>query len=177
MITYRSAALAVAACAFALPLAACSAGVTSAGSTTASTTGTSTTGSTPTGSPSPHASSTAAGSLAAGSTISVAGYGSFPAPAGAQVLENIKDGKETVVFLGSVTPAKAATFYASALPRDGYTIIFNEMTNQKKTTEHGIQFTGHGYKGTIVAASNVNGTGGADLGSGNNLVEIVLSRH
>jgi hypothetical protein len=48
-----------------------------------------------------------------------------PVPTGAKVVANMAmnvDGKQTEIFFDPVTPAKVASFYTAALPRDGYKI-------------------------------------------------------
>jgi len=80
--------------------------------------------------------------------------GSFPVPAGAKVTENIAiDQKDVVVAFGSVTPANVSSFYATALPRAGYTISGNSVVTQGGGTVAFIFFSGHGYKGDIGALS------------------------
>ena len=90
-----------------------------------------------------------------GRMIKVTGsVGSFPVPAGAKVTENIAiDQKDVVVAFGSVTPANVSSFYATALPRAGYTISGNSVVTQGGGTVAFIFFSGHGYKGDIGALS------------------------
>jgi hypothetical protein len=151
MSNYRSAALAAAACAASLTVAACTAGITTAANSPA------------TSAPAPtrSASVAAAASSAAssGRMIAISGSLSFPVPAGAKVGENIADSKEDVVIFGSVIPAKVSSFYATALPRAGYVISANSVISQGGGTVAFIQFTGHGYKGTIDALSKFPGSG------------------
>jgi hypothetical protein len=143
---HRSAALALVAGVAAFAAAACSAGVTSAGPGAAGR---------------PAASSPASGG---GTTIRVGGtIGRFPIPPGATVVENGVDIKKIVITLGSVTPAEVSRFYASALPRYGYRITTNKMASLGSKTGAEIDFTGHGYKGGIVAVSDLTSPG-ADSG-------------
>jgi ABC-type phosphate transport system substrate-binding protein len=143
---YRSTALALACCAASVSVAACTAGITTASSPTTSAPA-----------PTQSASVPAAASSRApsGRMIKVTGsVGSFPVPAGAKVTENIAiDQKDTVVAFGSVTPANVSSFYATALPRAGYTISGNSVVNQSGGTVAFIFFSGHGYKGDIGALS------------------------
>ncbi len=146
----RTMALAAAACTAGVSLAAC--GVT----TTAS----------PALSPAP----------VAGSTVSVSGpIGRFPLPPGAQVIEDSADyGHYSIVF-GSVTPSAAASFYATALPRAGYTIISDSSATGDSWGSFsgtGIWFAGHGYNGQIGALSSVQIPG---FSLGGNTVEITLT--
>ena len=162
---YRSAALALAACAAAGPVAACSAGVSVAGSAASSaTTNSATTNSAATNSAaaSSHGASSGAsspGAAVSASTVTVGGsIGSFPVPAGANVAENVSEGKNVIIFFGRVTPAKVASFYTTALPRAGYAITSNDVIGVSGGTEAEIVFSGHGYKGEIVALSNFSET-------------------
>jgi ABC-type phosphate transport system substrate-binding protein len=143
---YRSTALALACCAASVSVAACTAGITTASSPTTSAPA-------PTHSASvPAAASSRAPS---GRMIKVTGsVGSFPVPAGAKVTENIAiDQKDIVVAFGSVTPANVSSFYATALPRAGYTISGNSVVTQGGGTVAFVFFSGHGYKGDIGALS------------------------
>src|ERR1700735_1989613 len=59
----------------------------------------------------------------AGRTIAIGDSGgSFPVPAGAKVVENVASGQQIVVLFNSVTPASVSRFYATALPKAGYTV-------------------------------------------------------
>ena len=168
---YRSAALALVAGVAALSVAACSAGVISSGPAASSPASTS----------SPAASHTAAShtatasaASAAGATVRVGGrIGSFPIPPGATVVENASDDKGIVVLLGSVTPAQVSRFYTSALPRYGYKITENSMASLNNGSGAAIEFTGHGYMGTIGAESGL-ATSGSSHGPDSNLVGITL---
>jgi hypothetical protein len=170
----RRAVLALAACAAGLSLAACSGGPAATGAPAGTGTSASASGS----AGSQASAGTASGSGGSGGTVSVAGsVGAFPVPSGAKVLEKIVERKETLIMLGSVSPRRVSAFYASALPAAGYTITANTPATASKTTQLAIKFTGHGYKGIVYVADNVNGTG-ADLGSsaGGSLLEIALTR-
>ena len=142
----RTAALAAAACTAGISLAACSV--------------------TTTASPAP----------VAGGSASVSGpLGHFPLPQGAQVVEDSADyGHYSIVF-GSVTPSAASSFYATALPQAGYTIISNSSATGDSWGSFsgtGIWFTGHGYNGQIGALSSFHVPG---FSLGGNTVEITLT--
>ncbi len=145
----RTAALAAAACTAGVSLAACSAATTASPAT----------------------------SLApAGSTLSVSGpIGPFPIPQGARVIEDSTDyGHYSIVF-GSVSPSAVSTFYATALPRAGYSIISNSSATGDSWGSFsgtGIWFSGHGYNGQIGALSSIQISG---LSLGVNTVEITLT--
>jgi hypothetical protein len=125
---------------------------------------------TTTASPAPSPASVASG------TASVSGpLGRFPLPQGAQVLEDSADyGHYSIVF-GSVTPSAASSFYATALPQAGYTIISNSSATGDSWGSFsgtGIWFTGHGYNGQIGALSSFQIPG---FSFGGNTVEITLT--
>ncbi|HTU72719.1 MAG TPA: hypothetical protein VMG38_04300 [Trebonia sp.] len=92
--------------------------------------------------------------------------GSFPVPHGAQQAGNMTCGKQIIIELSSVTPAKASAFYATALPQAGYNITNNTLTSDPNTgTPQGmaeITFTGHGYTGLIIAIANLNAGASTD---------------
>jgi hypothetical protein len=71
--------------------------------------------------------------------------GSFPIPAGAKVDYNISCPKQINIAASPVTPSQSSTCYTSELPRAGYKIedkeIFADLVE--------IDFSGHGYKGSI----------------------------
>ena len=122
MNNYRSAALALAACAASLTATACTAGISTV-------TPHATSAATPSHSASVARSSSSEARV--GRMISVSGsVGSFPVPAGAKVAENIADGQESIVIFSSITPAKVSSFYATALPQAGYTISGNSLVTQ-----------------------------------------------
>jgi hypothetical protein len=157
---YRSAALALAACATSLSVAACSAGTPAASSSSTST-----------GSASQSVSTSAppsTGAPIAGTTIAIKGtLGSFPIPAKAKVVENMSGGQALVVVFGQIAPADVARFYATALPQAGYTVTTNSMLNKGGDSGAYIVFTGHGYKGTVDSLAQFPGTSVAGLGDTN----------
>ena len=90
-----------------------------------------------------------------GRRITIGGsIGSFPVPAKAKVAENVAGSQEIVVIFSSITPAKVSSFYATALPRAGYSISNNSVLSQSGSTVAIIQFSGHGYKGNIDALAH-----------------------
>jgi len=148
---YRSAAAALAACTASLSLAACAAGTTTASTTTTSPAAP---GSSSAAASASSSTSASASPALASHTITVAGdVGSFPVPAGANVAENIASNQETVIIFDKITPARVSSFYAQALPQDGYTITTNSVVSQSGSTAAIIQFTGHGFAGNIDALS------------------------
>jgi ABC-type phosphate transport system substrate-binding protein len=166
MNTYRSAAVALTACAAGLSLTACT-----AGTTTASTAATSPAART---SASASASVSQAGPALASRTIKVSGeFGSFPIPARAKVVENVASDPGAIVFFDQVTPAKVSSFYAQALPRAGYTITVNSVISQSGGTVAFIQFTGHGVKGTIDALSKFTDSSVSIAGLGHKNVTTI----
>jgi hypothetical protein len=152
MSSYRRAAFTLATCVVGLT-AACSAGITSASPPKAPTAPAS-------HHPAPPPTHTAAPSsspAASAGKASVAGLGSFPIPSGAQVATNLACGKGDIIEAGPVTPAAAAAFYTSALPKAGYIITQNTLGSIPGTG--GIEtviFTGHGYSGLIIAMANLS---------------------
>jgi len=170
MNTYRSAAVALTACAASLSLTACTAGIT-----TASTVATS-----PAARNSSSVSSSASASAShaapalASRTITMSGeVGSFPIPARAKVAENVASTSGVIVFFDQVTPAKVSSFYAQALPRAGYTITTNSVVSQPSGTVAFIQFTGHGVKGTIDALSKFTDSSVSIAGLGHKNVTTI----
>jgi hypothetical protein len=144
---YRSTALALACCAASVSGAACTAGISTA--TTAPTTS----------APAPsHSASVAVSSpspAGSGRRITIGGsIGSFPVPAKAKVAENVAGSQEIVVIFSSISPAQVSSFYATALPRAGYSISNNSVLSQSGSTVAIIQFSGHGYKGNIDALAH-----------------------
>ncbi|HEX5296760.1 MAG TPA: hypothetical protein VFW50_07220 [Streptosporangiaceae bacterium] len=155
MNTYRNVVVALAAGAACLSLAACSAGITtasSAGADAASSRSAAAVASSASAAAMASASASAS-RAAAGRMIKLDGLSvSFPVPTGAKVIENMAmnvDGKQTAIFFTLVTPAKVASFYTAALPRDGYKVTSNSLLSQTGSTVAFIQFSGHGIKGTI----------------------------
>ena len=166
---YRSAAAALTACAASLSLAACT-----AGTTTASTTTTSPAAPGSSSAPSPSSASASASPALASRTIKVAGdVGSFPVPAGANVAENIASSQETVIIFDKITPARVSSFYARALPQDGYTITTNSVVSQSGGTAAIIQFTGHGFAGNIDALSKFTDSAVSVAGLGHKNVTTI----
>jgi hypothetical protein len=166
---YRSAAAALTACAASLSLAACT-----AGTTTASTTTTSAAAPGSSSAPSPSSASASASPALASRTIKVGGdVGSFPVPAGANVAENIASSQETVIIFDKITPARVSSFYARALPQDGYTITINSVVSQSGGTAAIIQFTGHGFAGNIDALSKFTDSAVSVAGLGHKNVTTI----
>jgi len=157
---YRSAALALTACAASLSVAACSAGTPTATASTSSSAAANQGVST---SPPP-----STGAPIAGTTITVKGkLGSFPVPAKAKVVENIAGGQSLVVVFGLIDPTDVARFYATALPQAGFTVTTNSMLHKGGDSGAYIVFTGHGYKGTVDSLAQFPGTSVAGLGDTN----------
>jgi hypothetical protein len=156
MTSYRRAAFTLATGAAGLILAACSAGITSASPPKAPTTP----ASHHTASPPSHAATPSPSPSPTAGTASVAGLGSFPIPSGAQVAANLACGKGDIIEAGPVTPAAAAAFYTSALPKAGYVITENSLGSDPGSgAPNGIEtviFTGHRYSGVIIAMANLN---------------------
>jgi hypothetical protein len=161
---YRSAALALAACAASLSVAACSSG--SSSSSAAST-------STSTSSPSASVGITSSAPPTTGpaiesKTITVSGsLGSFVVPAGAKVAENMVGGQSIVIVFGSVAPADVARFYATALPKAGYSVSTNAMITEGSDSGALIEFSGHGFKGNIDALNQFPQMSVAGIGNKN----------
>ena len=182
MNAYRLMAMAVTTCAVGLSLAACSAGISTKSPPTTPSPDTSRTVSSPTASP-----STTLASASPAETISVAApIGSFPIPHGAQVVANMHCSDQFLIEIDPVTPVQAQTFYASALPRAGYTITSSFLSSDPNTgAANGlaeIMFTGHRYTGDIIATANLGAESSADPSIGplpgnvsKNFVEIWLS--
>ena len=120
--------------------------------------------------------SPASSSAPVGSTVSVSGpLGGFPIPPGAQVIEDSTDSGHYSIVFGSVSPSAASSFYATALPRAGYTIISHSSATGDSWDSFsgtGIWFTGHGYSGQIGALSSFQIPG---FSLGGNTVEITLT--
>jgi hypothetical protein len=169
---YRSAALALAACAASLSVAACSAGTPSASSTGTPSAGSS---STSTATPSQIVVRSAPPSTGAPipgrSLATKMSLGTFPVPAAAKVAENISG----LVVFGSITPADVARFYATALPQAGYTVTTNSMLQKGGDTGAYIVFTGHGYKGTVDSLNQFPGTSVQGIGD-TNVTTIIFAQ-
>jgi hypothetical protein len=171
MNTYRSAAVALTACAASLSLAACAAGTTTAGTTTTSPAAP---GSSSASSSTSASTSASASPALASRTIKVAGdVGSFPVPAGANVAENIASSQETVIIFDKITPARVSSFYAQALPQDGYTITTNTVVSQSSGAAAIIQFTGHGFSGNIDALATFTDSAVSVAGLGHKNVTTI----
>jgi hypothetical protein len=162
---YRSAVLALTACAASLAVAACTAGITTAAPPATSAAAPS------------HSASVARSSPSQASSvrmISVSGsVGSFPVPAGAKVAENVADGQESIVIFSSITPADVSSFYATALPRAGYAIAGNSLVSEGSGAVAFIQFSGHGYKGNIDALAKFPNSGVSIAGLGTKNVTTI----
>ena len=160
---YRSAALAVAACAASLSVAACSAGTPAASSAGTSSATPSQSASAIVSAPVP-----TTGAPIAGKTVSVNGkLTSFPIPAAAKLAENMGGGQALVLIFGAVAPADVARFYATALPQAGYSVTTNAMLSKGGDSGAYILFTGHGYKGTVDSLAQFPGTSVAGIGDKN----------
>jgi hypothetical protein len=172
---YRSAALALAACAASLSVAACSAGTPSASSTGTPSAGSS---STSTATPSQNVVRSAPPSTGAPipgrSLATKMSLGTFPVPAAAKVAENIAAGKELVIVFGLITPADVSRFYATALPGAGFTVTINSMLSKGGDTGALIQFTGHGYQGSIDSLDRFPGASVAGIGD-TNVTTVIFS--
>ena len=142
----------VTACAAGLSLAACTAGITTASRSPSVSRPSPTSAAPASRSPSP--------SPVPVDTVNIdPPLRAFPVPHGAQIISNNTCNKEIIIELGAVTVIAVSRFYNSVLPKNGYKITGNTLIN---TTGKGIsgpeaeiQFTGHGYKGTIVALANL----------------------
>lgn len=170
MNTYRSIALIAASCAAGLSVAACSAGTPSASSSTASSPASS-------HSATPVVSSAVptTGPPIAGRMITVKGkIGSFPIPAAAKVGENTSGGSSLLVVFGLVAPADVARFYATALPHAGFTVTSNALVTQGAQNGAIVQFTGHGFKGSIESVAQFPGASLAGIGA-TNITTVVMS--
>jgi hypothetical protein len=89
------------------------------------------------------------------------------------VTDNIAiDQKDVIVAFGSVTPADVSSFYATALPRAGYTISGNSVVSEGGGIVAFIFFSGHGYKGDIGALSKAPASD-ASLGLGTKNVTTI----
>jgi len=168
---YRSAALALTACAASLSVAACSAGTPSSSSSTAASSASASRSAAPVVS----AAVPTSGPAIAGRTLQINGkVGSFPVPAAAKIGENLSGGSSLLVVFGSVAPEDVARFYATALPQAGFTVTSNALVSQGG--QHGaiIQFTGHGFKGNIDSVAQFPGASVAGIGS-TNVTTVIMS--
>jgi hypothetical protein len=161
---YRNVVAALAAGAATLSLAACSAGITTTSSASADAANSSRSAAAVASSASAAAIASASASAsraAAGRMIKVAGLpATIPVPTGAEVVANMAmniDGKQTAIFFDLVTPAKVASFYTAALPRDGYKVTTNTLITSSGSTVASIEFSGHGIKGIIDSVAKFPG--------------------
>ena len=157
---YRNVAAAVAAGAACLSLAACSAGITTTTSASAAAADSSRSAAAVASSASAAAIASASASAsraAAGRMVSVTGgsIGRFPVPTKAKVAENIAVSSTVDIMFGKVTPAEVQSFYAQALPKDGYTITSNSSSSESGGMVL-IQFTGHGYTGEVTTMAKAS---------------------
>src|SRR3984957_14868036 len=167
---YRSAALALAACAASLSVAACSSGTPSA---SPAATGSAT----PSRSADPIVSSAVptSGPPIGGRMITVKGKGgSFPVPAAAKIGENVSGGSSLLVVFGLVVPVDVARFYATALPQAGFTVTSNSLVSQGAEKGAIIQFTGHGFKGNIESVAQFPGASVKGIGAAN-VTTVIMS--
>jgi hypothetical protein len=183
MNAYRRMAVAVITGAAGLSLAACTVGISSAGPGTSLSPSASRAGSSPTV-PSSHS---APPQPSPAATVSVnAPISSFPIPAGAAVVYNISCARLISIIVSPVTPSQSSAFYTTALPRAGYKIEDNITTADPNTgAAQGlaeIEFSGHGYKGTIATMANLGAEASADPSLGTlpsdmtkNVEEITLT--
>lgn len=169
---YRSAALALTACAASLSVAACSAGTPLTSSSSAASSASASK------SPVPVVSSAVptSGPAIAGRTLQINGkIGSFPIPAAAKIGENMSGGSSLLVVFGSVAPEDVARFYATALPQAGFTVTTNSLVSQGGQNGAIIQFTGHGFKGNIESVAQFPGAAVAGIGS-TNVTTVIMSQ-
>jgi hypothetical protein len=145
MNTYRRRAMGVITCAACLSLAACTVGITTARSGTSPSPVTSPTGPSPTAPTAPPSHSAPPSPSPVIMVPVNAAIGSFPVPAGAKVDYNESCAKQINLAVSPVTPSQSSTFYTTELPRDGYKIV-DTFAGQGLVQ---IDFSGHGFKGTI----------------------------
>jgi len=168
---YRSAALALTACAASLSVAACSAGTPSTSSSPAASSAAASKSAAPVVSSAVPTS----GPAIAGRTLQINGkVGSFPVPAAAKIGENLSGGSSLLVVFGSVAPEDVARFYATALPQAGFTVTSNSLVSQGGQNGAIIQFTGHGFKGNIESVAQFPGAAVAGIGS-TNVTTVIMS--
>ena len=111
--------------------------------------------------------------------------GAFPIPPGSAGGGQQTCGKQVLIELSAVTPAQASASTTSALPRAGYKITdnstFNDGGNGRPSGVALIDFTGHGYKGTIDAVADMgalsSGSAASEMPSGvaSNFMSIIMS--
>ena len=172
---YRSAALALTACAASLSVAACSTGTPSASSASTSPAATSSATASKSAAPVVSSAVPTSGPPIAGRVITVKGkVGSFPVPAAAKIGENLSGGSSLLVVFGLVVPADVARFYATALPQAGFTVTSSSLVSQGGQNGAIIQFTGHGFKGSIESVAEFPGASVAGIGAAN-VTTVVMS--
>jgi hypothetical protein len=172
---YRSAALALTACAASLSVAACSAGTPSASSAATSPAATGSATSSPSRPPVISSPVPTTGPPIAGTMLAVKGkIGSFPVPKAAKIGENMAGGSSLLVVFGLVVPADVARFYATALPQAGFTVTSNSLVSQGVQKGAIIQFTGHGFKGNIESVAQFPGASVAGIGA-TNVTTVIMS--
>ena len=172
---YRSAALALTACAASLSVAACSAGTPSASSAATSPAATGSATSSPSRPPVISSPVPTTGPPIAGTMLAVKGkIGSFPVPKAAKIGENMAGGSSLLVVFGLVVPADVARFYATALPQAGFTVTSNSLVSQGVQKGAIIQFTGHGFKGNIESVAQFPGASVTGIGA-TNVTTVILS--
>ena len=71
------------------------------------------------------------------------------------------------------TTARVSSFYAHALPQDGYTVTTNSVVSQSGGTAAIIQFTGHGFSGNIDALSTFTDSAVSVAGLGHKNVTTI----
>jgi hypothetical protein len=92
---------------------------------------------------------TGSGAQASGDVIA-----SFPIPPGATVVARNPDSDGVNIVIASVTSQDAAAFYRQALPRAGWTITKDtQVVAGGGVAATGIEFEGHGYRGSIGGAA------------------------
>jgi hypothetical protein len=172
---YRSAALALAACAASLSVAACSSGTPSASSAVTSAAGTSSAAPTQSAAPLISEAVPTTGAPIPSRMISVSGkISNFPVPAAAKVGENTGGGSALVLVFAGLAPTDVARFYATALPQAGYTVSHNALLTKNGESGALIMFSGHGYTGNIDSLNQFPGGSVAGLGS-SNVTTVVFS--
>jgi hypothetical protein len=148
MNTYRRTAMGVITCAACLSLAACTVGITTARSGTSPSPITSPAGPSPTAPPSHSAPPSPSPVIMVPVNAPI---GSFPVPAGAKVDYNESCPKQIDLAVSPVTPSQSSTFYTTELPRAGYKIV-DTFAGPGLVQ---IDFSGHGFKGTIGTTANL----------------------
>jgi hypothetical protein len=91
------------------------------------------------------------------------------------VLYNLSCPKQVSFAIGPVTPAQSSAFYATALPRAGYSIEGNISSSQQGLTE--VEFSGHGYTGGIIAMANPGAAASANPSGGSVTLPSSMSKN